>query len=139
MTPQMMYRQRQAAGWTRIEMLLAIYDAAISAIGEGVAELSGAGSVSSVSRLKSQKALLVLLEGIDPEAGEVAASAQRLVAWCVQQIQSEDLPAWEATSRVLQTLRSGFAGIHEEANRLEQSREIPALDWTARSCGLGQA
>lgn len=140
MKPHILYKSRQATGWTRVDMLLAVYDGVIRAIDQGIAASMQPGTgIPATARLQAQKLLLLLLEGIDPKAGEVAESSRQLLVFCVEQIQSAVTSDWMTARKVLALLREGFQDIREEAQKLEESGQIPRLDWSLTNAELARA
>ena len=122
------YGSQKATGWTRIEMLLAIYDGAIKRIGYARESLS-AGNASEAEhyRLGAQRLVLQLISGIDLQFGDLASQIHGLCVHVASVLSNSDEESLAHCSEVLQTLREGFAGIKEEAVTLESDGEIPPL------------
>ncbi|WP_437206716.1 hypothetical protein [Planctomicrobium sp. SH664] len=122
------YRRNASAGWTRIEMLLAIYDATIAGLEAGIDEGGRGGQAELLQqRFRVTKLLLLLLDGIDVGSGEVAQRIHDLCVFCIEQVNSPGLTGWENALSILQTLRAGFEGIREEANQLEASGQVSSV------------
>lgn len=132
MNPIAAYRAATATSWTRIEMLLALYDAAIESVDRVVLSFDSPDdpSTSAPEKLRARKLTLEILDGIDAGQGEVAANCQRLIIYTLQQFRLDERANWEAARRILKTLRDGFAGIKSEAIELESQGKIPHLDAT---------
>ncbi len=130
MTPYNLYRTRAATGWTRIDMLLAIYDAALRALDEALAAMTAQGQAAPQVRLKAQQFVLLLLEGIDESAGEPAPSIRRLLLFVLDRMQEGTKSSWHDARKVLALLREAFQQVASEAVRLEQQGAIPPLDLT---------
>lgn len=128
MTPYDRYRTRAATGWTRIDMLLALYDAALRAVDEALAGMTTQGQATPQVRLKAQQFVLLLLEGIDASAGEPAPSIRRLLLFVLDRLQAEGVAAWRDARKVLGLVREAFQQVADEACRLEQQGVIPPLD-----------
>jgi flagellar protein FliS len=140
MKPHILYKSRQATGWTRVDMLLAIYDGAIRAIDQGIAATVSYGAiVPPVHRLQAQKLLLLLLEGVNPRTGTAADYTQKLLVFCTEQIQSSASADWMTARKVLNCLREAFQEVREEARRMEESGAIPRLDWSGVTPELARA
>lgn len=128
MTPYQKYRTSTACGWTRVDMLLAVYDAAILALDEALAGPAADAAAAPEARLKAQQLVLLLLEGIDDSAGEPAPSIRRLLLFVLDRLQSRSGDDWRDARKVLSLLRDGFQQVADEARRLEQSGAIPPLN-----------
>lgn len=118
-------KQKLFGGWTRIEMLLAIYDKAIASLKsaeESLAAENGADYAEHV--VAGQKAILAIHAGLKPDEHDVAFNVARLlhfVLTCLEQRKFGD------AIKILTELRSGFAAIEQEANELEQAGQIPSV------------
>lgn len=128
MTPHDCYRTRAATGWTRIDMLLALYDAALRTLDETLAAMAARGQAPPQLLLKAQQFVLLLLEGIDESAGEPAPSVRRLLVFVLERVQTTEAAAWRDARKVLGQLREAFQQVADEARRLEQRGEIPPLN-----------
>ena len=122
------YRRASQASWTRVEMLLAIYDATLTSIATGIEALNTHDEEThTAQQLRATKLLLLILEGIDPN-DETAGRIRDLCLFCLNQVAISSASAWISAQEVLTILRDGFEGIREEAVQLEASGEIPRLD-----------
>lgn len=122
------YKQQQAAGWTRIDMLLALYDGAIARI-EQARQALDRGDPSAVGLLlRSQRIVAELLASLDLQHGQVPRDLQRLYAFVLSCISRGTTQDADAALEVLRTLREGLATIRSEAVRLERSGAIPPVD-----------
>ncbi len=118
------YRDQSAQGWTRIEMLLELYDAALMAL-ESCQEAAAQNDQATLNAnaLRAQRILLGLLSGIDITQGEIAANPARLCLFALDCIQREE---FADAHRVLGILRDAFHSIAPEA--IEWEREhCPAV------------
>jgi flagellin-specific chaperone FliS len=130
MNPYLAYQQQRSnLGWTRIDMLLALYDKAITRLEEAIAVVEEDGPGAARPLLLKYKLILGgLVAGVNPDGGEIATNFLRLlgfVAHCVDEASPEKL---RGALRVLLTLREGLLGIHEEAVQLERDGVIPPVD-----------
>lgn len=122
------YRKNAVAGWTRIEMLLAIYDNAIASLDGGIEALNTRDQNSFArQQLRSFQLLVLLLDGIDVKSGETASRIRDLCVYCIEQTSTGSIENWTSAREVLVTLREGFQAIREEANQLEATGAIPSL------------
>jgi flagellin-specific chaperone FliS len=130
MTPLRTYSQQQgAAGWTRIDMLLALYDGLIDRLRQAVTalEANDAGTAGPML-MRAQTLVMELLAGVNPEAGDPSSrDLLRLYDFIANAIAQGDRRQLESAIRVLVTLREGFQGIRAEAAQLERDGVIPPL------------
>lgn len=130
MTPLRTYRQHQeAVAWTRIDMLLALYDGLIDRLGRALAALeSNDSGTAGTLMMRSQTLVMEMLAGVNPEAGDPASKDLiRLYEFVANAIARADKRHLESAIRVLGTLREGFRGIRAEAVQLERDGVIPSL------------
>lgn len=132
MSPYEKYRSQITTSWTRIDMLLALYDGAIRCLDRGIA---GSGSspggarepVPATGVLEAQNLILALLEGLDDSVGEPAPSIRRLLLFCLDRVQTRSPSSWSEAREILNTLRDGFRQIADEARTLELQGQLPPL------------
>ncbi len=138
MNPHLKYRSNNAFSWTRADMLLLIYDRAVTALQDGVGCLEcqtrpgGGMSESDLVRARTalQRAVLAIAEGLNPDLGEVPTNIMRLCIFVIDQTRGESLQAWQSSLRVIQMLREGFVAVADDARILEHAGKIPKLDVT---------
>jgi hypothetical protein len=118
--------QSQLQGWTRIDMLIALYDRAIASV-RSLSETSPETSpgMHSEKFLDTQKCLLAIHAGLKPEESEVAFNVARLIHFVAGEVTA---CRYETAVSVLETLRNGFEAVREEATRLELDGKIPPLE-----------
>lgn len=122
------YRQSSATSWTRIDMLLALYDAAVFASEHAVEAIHMGHQDKLISqRHRAQRLITELLAGVDAEQGEMANNVYRLLMFSLMQTTGSSVGEWKSVASILQQLRDAFAEIRDEAARLEQTGQIPAL------------
>jgi flagellin-specific chaperone FliS len=134
MKPHKVYTSRKlgSSGWTRIDMLLALYNAAIDALEQAqLAQQQDDPSAAASQLVRANKVILGIISGLDldasPEDG-VAGNICRLAVFALDRIREGDA---EAALGVLRTLRDGYEGICEEARELERRGAIPPLETKA--------
>ena len=123
-------KSKRTAGWTRIELLLAVYDKALGRLDLAEAEIK-AGRVSrAIAHLaKAQLAVSVLAGGVRAGAGnELGVNMLRLYDFAVRQLATPTLANIASVRKVLTELRKGFEAIRLEANALERTGKIPSGD-----------
>ncbi|QDT11882.1 hypothetical protein [Planctomycetes bacterium K23_9] len=118
-------KQSLSAGWTRVEMLLEVYDHAITSV-DGCQSASESEDATSFTRhyIAASKALLAIHSGLEPHKDEVAFNVARLLHFVVTCF---DERKYAEASKVLNQLREGFAAVAEEVNQLERDGAIPPV------------
>ena len=112
-------------GWSRIDMLLEIYDCAISSFQQAKSSLEAENELEFAQHfIKGQKAILAIHAGLKPDEHDIAFNIARLLHFVLQKIEERD---FDSTITVLTSMRSGFAAIQNEANQLESKGEIPSM------------
>jgi flagellar protein FliS len=116
------YRKAEgSSGWTRIDLLLAVYDKALERLNQAEAALK-AGQVSTAVPCiaKAQLAVSVLAGGVRAgEGNEQGVNMLRLYDFVVRELREPRIERIENARKVLDTLRQGFEKIRGEANALE--------------------
>ena len=129
MNPYLKYKTTQSLAWTRIDMLLLIYDQAVTALTEGarLLEQNRHAEMPPVS-LKAMRSLLMIADGLNLNHGELPAQVMRLVVFSLDQIKTQSPEAWRSAGAVMSKLREGFQEIQDQARKDEYEGRIPALD-----------
>ena len=80
MNPYLKYKQVSSLSWTRVDMLLVVYDQAVSNLDAGMRllEENRASDLAPV-RIKAMRALLAVVDGLDLKQGELPKQVLRLV------------------------------------------------------------
>lgn len=118
-------KQNVFYAWTRVDMLIALYERAITTISEtNKAMVSGDNEAYAKNFLDAQKTILAIHSGLKPDEHEVAFNVARLLHFCLQCMVNQK---FEDALKVLTELHSGFQAIEEEANALEAEGKIPPM------------
>lgn len=129
MNPYETYQRQRTTSWTRIEMLLALYEGAIARLEEARSLLASGNAVGAAPALvRAQRIVAELLSGVDLSHGEVPSNFQRLYAFVLQAIASSEARQIDGALEVLRTLQEGLLEIRTEATQLERSGAIPPID-----------
>jgi flagellin-specific chaperone FliS len=125
------YQQRNP-GWTRADMLLALYQGAIERLDNASSALAR-GATDEVTPLlaKAQLIVLELAAGVDPSVAPAGSNVPRLCEFVLHSIRSGTPEAIASAVRILRILKDGFESIRDEANTLERSGAIPPAGQTA--------
>jgi hypothetical protein len=129
MNPHLKYKTVQSYSWTRVDMLIVVYDQAVSALSEGARLLEqNRGAELPAVKLRAMKTLLAIAEGLNLQRGELPIQVLRLVVFALDQVRIESAEAWRSAESVISTLRAGFLEIQDDARKDEYEGRIPALD-----------
>jgi flagellar protein FliS len=125
MDPQSAYRQQYSPGWTRADMLLALFDGAIQRL-ELAADALRSGDRMTALRLLTRAELLVceLASGVDP-AYVHAANFLRLYGEASNAISAATSEQIDVALTILRGMRTSVAGLRDEAARLEREGLLP--------------
>jgi len=129
MNPYTAYQRQSSPVWTRIDMLLALFDAAIERT-EQLLDAMARQDGSSVLRMRARAQLVVLglWSGVHEKGGEVSANLVSLYQFSAQALADGGAEQVRGALRVLRTLREGFDGVQAEAIDLERNGLIPPID-----------
>lgn len=131
MNPYLNYRRNEpSTGWTRIDLLLALYDGALERLDRAEAAIR-AGTVSAAIPLLARVQLIVteLAAGVRPEVNPaVATNILHLYEFVAHQLREPQLDRIASARKILRTLREGFEGVRAEANELERTGQFPSAD-----------
>ncbi|MBL8849704.1 MAG: flagellar protein FliS [Planctomycetaceae bacterium] len=128
MSPHFSYQRNAASAWTRIDLLLTVYDVGIQTA-HGALNALAQGDDDGVTRqrLKFYRVLMQILDGLDTKY-ETTQNIQRLTLYMFDRA-SKGRPAdWQAVLKVLNILREGFGAIRDQAVELESRGVVPAVD-----------
>lgn len=137
MKPHLAYKRQSQAAWNRIDMLLAIYEGTVNSLEAGLVALEANDSVELArQQLKATQLLVLILDGIDPQGGEVADRTRALCTYAIGQIGTVSADGWRSALDVIRILQEAFQDIREEAVDLESQGIIPSLDHHASGADL---
>lgn len=118
-------KQKVNAGWTRVDLLLYLYDRTILSL-EASETAQSEGDVAGHAKhlIHVNKGLTALYGGLKPEADEVAFNVARLLHFVAEAVIKSD---YRSAIKVLSSLRNGFAAVADEVNELECKGLIPSI------------
>ncbi len=129
MNPHLAYRQQQLCGWTRIDMLLALYDRAIERLERARTALQQNDAAGTESLLVDAQFLVAgLVSGVNLDYGDLPVNFLRLYEFALHQIRLGTAASVGEALRVLGTLREGVQEIRAEAAQMERDGAIPTLE-----------
>ena len=112
--------------WTRIDMLLALYEQAISTIhGAQLAKNSNNRVLFTNRSIEANKYILALHSGLDTEGNQVALDIARLLNFVMLRLEEQN---FDEAIYFLEKLQKTFEQIREEATNLEKTGEIPPIN-----------
>jgi flagellin-specific chaperone FliS len=123
-------RPEPSTGWTRIDLLLALYDGAIERLDRAEAALRGGdhpGAIALLARVQLIVAELASGVRLEPNA-DMGANMLRLYEFVTNELREAGGGRIANARRVLQTLREGFQAIRSEAADLERSGRLAAAE-----------
>ena len=126
------YGEQRANGWSRIDMLLALYESGINKVKSAI-EATEAGDQLAANnhRLRTMKVVQGIAAGLDIDDSEVVNSIASLCEFMSHALEVGSMEQLLATEKVLITLRDGFKSIRAEAVALEKNGDIPPIDSTS--------
>jgi flagellar secretion chaperone FliS len=128
MNPYRAYQENQNPAWTRIDMVLALYDGAIGRLEAAAAALRLNDAAKAGPLLERSLAIVAELSaGLDFRHGEIPVNLLRLYEFAVHCISLRTVEKVEDALRVLCELREGMLGIRDEAVQLERDGLIPPV------------
>jgi flagellin-specific chaperone FliS len=131
MNPYQKYRrQDEATGWTRMDLLLALFAKALERLDRAENLLSTGDPIGATSQLaKTQLLVMALASGVNPEVNpEAGANMLRLYEFVGNELRQVRVESIANARKILRTLREGFEAVRDEANELERTGRIPSAD-----------
>ncbi len=131
MNPRNAYVLGNAANWTRVNLLVALYDRALHHCEQCVGgdEQSSVGkNAAAFHRLRVLRILMHLRMGLNLHMGELPQRMNELLEFVQDGVISGEAARIQDGMRVLQTLRATYAAMREEAIELERAGEVPPLE-----------
>jgi len=121
-----LYKNQITNGWTRIDMLLALYDGLVDSL-SSAEEAQATQDETRLTRemLRVQRLMLGILAGINRDGHDLAGQIDRLCHFALDRISQRD---FSAARRILTILKEAFEGILEQAHELERTGVTPRLE-----------
>ncbi len=113
-------------GWTRIDMLLALYDRAIVSARQAQAAHKADDKIQFAEKIiDAQRVILALHAGLKPDEYELSHNIARLLHFISVRLGEKN---FDEAVHFLEKLRSSFEQIREEATKLELAGKLPSFD-----------
>lgn len=126
------YEQNNLTSWTRVELLLALYDRTILELQRmQEAIVNGRQEDIQQHRVKAHKLVVELVAGVDPDQGEIAVNTHRLYTYVNMRITEGEADGLRSAIRVMESLREGYREIRADAIELESTGAIPSPNMRA--------
>jgi flagellin-specific chaperone FliS len=129
MNPHLKYKTAQSWSWTRVDMLLLVYEQAVSSLNEGarLLEQNKLREFPAV-QFRAMRALLAIADGLDLQKGDLPINILQLVVFSLDRVKAREASEWRDAARLMNTVREGFMEIQDEARKAEYEGRVPALD-----------
>jgi flagellar secretion chaperone FliS len=125
MEPRDAYRQQYSPGWTRVDMLLAMFDGAIERLEMAAASLRQGDRVTALRLLTRAEVIVCeLAAGVDLDYAH-AREFLRLYGIVSRAIALATLADTVGALGILRAMREGLSDLREEASRLERDGVLP--------------
>ena len=102
MDPRQRYKTSQAQSWTRVDMLIHIYNHAIESLETGAnALLAGQDLDTNSIRRDAVTKVMLIVDGLALDSGELAQNVLRICTFIMQRTYSNDPEAWKHSAELL--------------------------------------
>ncbi len=115
------YAGSRQHGWTRIDMLIALYQATLNSMEQLERQLAEGRSLPA-TQMQLQRRLLGIVAGLDLSAGDLPMQIAQLVRWALSQLPSPDPQVWRRVIQSFRTICQAYESIRPEAAEQELAR-----------------
>lgn len=112
------YNVSRQHSWTRVDMLIALYQATLHSMEQLERQLLE-GAVQPSTQVQIQRRLLGILAGLDLSAGDLPIHIGQLVRWALNQLPTPALDVWRHVIRAFRTICQAYETIRVEAVEIE--------------------
>ena len=128
MNPYARLQQQSMPSWTRIDILLALYDGAIERCEQALAALDRRDETAARKLVdKARLIVMGLASGVVSDGDPVTTDILRLYEYVLQALERGGAEDVRGALNVLRILREGFQKIRPEAAELERAGAIPPV------------
>ena len=129
MNPYAAYQRQSAPAWTRIDMLLALFDGGVERCEQALAALERQDPLAAKKLLvKARLIVLGLASGVIADGDPLSTLKLQLYEYAQHSLEQGSVEDVRGALGVLRTLREGFRKIRPEAVALERSGVIPPIN-----------
>jgi flagellar secretion chaperone FliS len=123
-------RQDEYTNWTRMDLLLALFDKAIERMDKAEALLRAGDAATAIPQIaKTQLIINELASGVKIDVNpEMNVNILRLYEYATTELSHGNIAGIDNARKVMKTLREGFEAIRAEANEMERTGKILPLD-----------
>lgn len=131
MYARQVYEAQRAQGWTRADMLIALYDSGITSLQGTLDAMKGGQDVAAnTHRLKALRVVHALAAGLDVSQGEIPQQIARLCEFMQDGLLQPTTESVASALKIMNTLRDAFAAVRDQAAELEFKGQIPPVNLT---------
>ncbi len=112
------YSDSRRHSWTRIDMIIALYQATLLSMEQLQIQLAE-GRVHPTTQVQLQRRLLGILAGLDLSAGDLPVGIGQLVRWALSQLSTPDPQVWSQVIKSFRTICQAYESIRLEAAEQE--------------------
>lgn len=132
MNPYASYQRQTTPAWTRIDMLLALFDGGVERCEQALAAMERQDQCAAKNLLiKARLIVLGLASGVVPDGDPVTNTMLRLYEYAQHALGQGGVEEVRGALNVLRILREGFQKIRAEAVDLERRGLIPPINDTS--------
>lgn len=132
MNPYATYQQQTAPSWTRIDMLLALFDGGVERCEQALAALERQDQRTAKKLLvKARLIVLGLASGVVADGDPVSTTFLQLYEYAQHALEQGTVADVRGALNVLRILREGFQKIRSEAVDMERRGLIPPINTTS--------
>ncbi|HTU19773.1 MAG TPA: flagellar export chaperone FliS [Gemmataceae bacterium] len=132
MNPYAAYQRQSAPAWTRIDMLLALFDGGVERCEQALAALERQDPLAAKKLLvKARLIVLGLASGVIADGDPLSTLKLQLYEYAQHSLEQGSVEDVRGALGVLRTLREGYQKIRPEAADLERRGMIPPINSTS--------
>ncbi len=132
MNPYTKNQQQTVPSWTRIDMLLALFDGGVERCEQALAALERQDHAAAKKLLiKARLIVMGLASGVIADGDPVTTTILQLYEYALHSLAQGGIEDVRGTLNVLRILREGFQKVRPEAVELERSGVIPPINTTS--------
>ncbi len=127
-TPYQAYRKHATSDWTRVDMLIALFDKASDLLDKIHEALENNDETQYHQQtLTFMQVMMHFRTGVDLDRGEFPQRLIRLYGFVESCVMSRDARQLDAARVIIRDLRNAYHEIRESAAAMERAGEIPSL------------